>query len=338
MLGLDKQHKIISNRYVSKKFLYFFSFLSLIFFLLLSPNLVYASPEQDVLGDSVDLSIPPTTDGPGFILPDSPFYFLDQIKQTVRLALAFTHEEKARVYSSVAGERLAELRIMLVKKNQDGIQTALDGVSYNFAKAAESVADAQLTGRDVSQLAQNINTDIKVKQDTLDNLENQAGIVLKPRLAAVTQALLGAKVAVEGSLPSGQIASAVKEDVARLIAKDLGSAYALGKNLDREINQLQIQASNSSMTTLTFREDALKKAIALKDKALIKVEQKLLDDDKKKLQTLLSLQAKAAQDVKDATQRLQNATERYQKIQDYVNQLKNTGTASADLLIPTPTK
>ena len=291
------------------------------------------------MGDSTaDLSIPPTAEGPGLILPDSPFYFLDQLKQTVRLALAFTPEDRAKVYASVAGERLAELRIMLVKKNQDGIQTALDGVSYNFARAGESVADAQLTGRNVSKLAEDINTNIKAKQETLDELENQAGLVLKPRVAAVTQALLGAKVKVENSLPSNLVAGAVADDVNRLAIKNLSSISALSKNLDRQLTQLQNQATDSSRMSLTKREEALRRAIVKKDQVLIKVEQKMLEDDRKKLQMLLELQQKAGHDVREAAAKLQEATARYQKIQDYINQLKNTGIIpSTVLLTPIPT-
>ena len=323
---------------MSKKTLLIPAFIIIVFCFLFSPKLAFANPEQEVLGDYSNLSIPPTSEGPGLILPDSPLFFLDQIKQTVRLALAFSPEEKAKVYASVAGERLAELRIMLVKKNEDGIQIALNGVSSNFAKAAESVGDAQLSGRDVSKLAENINTDIKAKQETLDELESQAGVVLKPRLAVVTQALLGAKVKIELSLPKDQILGAVTDDVNRLATKNLNSISVLTRNLDKQFSQLERQASDSSKTFLGRREEALKKAIESKNEALIKVQQKMFEEDKKRLQVLLELQQKAAQEVKEASQRLQVATQRYQKLQDLINQFKNTGTIPSTVsATPTPT-
>ena len=307
----------------------------------LSSSQVLASPSEEVLGESAQpqLTIPPTSEGPGLILPDSPLYFLDKLKQEVRLILAFTPEEKAKVYASVAGERLAEFRIMLVRNNQNGAQTALNGVSYNFAKTAESIADAQLTGHNISLLAENINIDIKAKQKTLDDLEAQAGVVLKPQLAAATQALLGAKVKVEGALPLPLLRNEVKDDVQRLFTKNLTKSSDLARDIDNEIMHLQKQASDdSSKLRLMHREEALRKAMARKDEAAIKLQQKMMEEDKKKLQTLLDMQQKTAQDVKEATQKLQEATQRYQKIQDYINQLKNTGNIqSTDSMIPTPT-
>ena len=195
-----------------------------------------------------------------------------------------------------------------------------------------------MSGRDVSKLAENINTDIKAKQETLDELEGQAGVVLKPRLAVVTQALLGAKVKIELSLPKDQILGAVTDDVNRLATKNLNSISVLTRNLDKQFSQLERQASDSSKTFLGRREEALRKAIESKNEALIKVQQKMFEEDKKRLQVLLELQQKAAQEVKEASQRLQVATQRYQKLQDLINQFKNTGTIPSTVsATPTPT-
>src|ERR1035437_4242316 len=73
-----------------RKFLIFLLSVSLTSaIVVLSSGIVFADHQQDVLGvaSAPVLSIPPTSDGPGLILPDSPLFFLDQIKQEVRLFL-----------------------------------------------------------------------------------------------------------------------------------------------------------------------------------------------------------------------------------------------------------
>ena len=130
--------------------------------LLLLTSSASAHHRKRVLGVSTFTttpSLPPTIEGPGFILPSSPLFFVDQFKQEIRLAFAFSPERKAKVYSQIAGERLAELRFELEKNNEKGIQTALEGMNQNIKGAAENIARAQLSGKNVAQTAKEINND-----------------------------------------------------------------------------------------------------------------------------------------------------------------------------------
>ena len=168
------------NSYVSKKSvgILVFGLFSLVFsfVLIFSPSAI-ASHRAQVLGDATvpsDLSIPPTGEGPGILLPDSPFFFLDELKQNLRLFLAFNPEVKAKVHAAIAGERLAELQFMLAKNNEDGIRIALLGVSDNLKKAAEDLSRAKLKGKDIKILAKTLNDSIKEKREKLSFLEYQA--------------------------------------------------------------------------------------------------------------------------------------------------------------------
>lgn len=142
----------------------------LAFSIFISPSsLVSANSQLKVLGDSVVI----VSEGAGAILPDSPFFFLDKIRQTVRLLLAFTPEQKAKVHASIAGERLAELQIMLAKNNAENVETDLHEVSDNLTMASNNLARAKLAGRNTSSLAKEINDSIKEKQQELDLLEGE---------------------------------------------------------------------------------------------------------------------------------------------------------------------
>ena len=192
------------------------------------------------------LSIPPTAEGPGIILPDSPLFFLDELKQNVRLFLAFTPEAKAKIHTAVAGERLAELQFMLAKDNRGGIRTALAGVSDNLQKAAEDLALAKLQGKNIQLLAKTTNDSIKDKQSKLSFLENQAGGELRAQVQATKEALKVAKRDVENYLPADLLANEVQDDLRLEVEDGLNRASISAKGLTHAIDALNKLASQAN--------------------------------------------------------------------------------------------
>lgn len=314
---------------MSKNSLYVFGLITIVSFLLFSPKLSYASHQQQVLGDSTsegatDLSIPPTVDGPGLILPDSPFFFLDKIKQTVRLTLAFTPEARAKVNADVAGERLAELRLMLAKKHKAGIETDLQGISEHLQKAADELSLAQLSGRDISPLAKEINIRIKRKQEALDVLESQAKGEIKIRVKAVQEAILPAKIKVEDALPEVDLKNEIRDTLERKARRRIDEASESAKEIDRELRELQKEATAAAQKSLRRREEALRKAIEKRNETLRKVEERLLEIERKKQEKLLKVQEKAAEEARKAIKKAQEAARGFQEAQDAVNKIRNT--------------
>jgi hypothetical protein len=211
----------------------------------LTPKLAFANHQQDVLGvASTDcLSISPTAEGPGLVLPDSPLFFIDKIKQGFRLFLAFTPEQKAKIHNAIAGERLAELQLMLAKNNVAGIRTALQGVSDNSKAASEDLANAKLTGRNIDLLAKEINDSIKAKQATLTMLELKATGEIKAQVLASKEALKIAKVRAEESLPADLMASETIDDLNQQIADNITSANLSVAEINRAMGVLTKMAS-----------------------------------------------------------------------------------------------
>ena len=233
----------------------------------LSSNQVSANHQEDVLGvvSAEPLSIPPTSSGPGLVLPDSPLFFLDTLKQEFRLFLAFTSEQKAKIHNSVAGERIAELRVMLVKDNAAGIRTALQGVSDNLKAASEDLAEAKLTGRNITLLAEEINTSIREKQKTLSVLESQATGEIKAQVVVAREALKVAKVNVEGNLPADLLVNETIDDLNQQIGDSINSASQSGTEINRAINVLTNLASKSAVQ----KQPEIKNAISELQKASI---------------------------------------------------------------------
>ncbi|OGH23552.1 MAG: hypothetical protein A2698_02110 [Candidatus Levybacteria bacterium RIFCSPHIGHO2_01_FULL_42_15] len=231
-----------------------------------------ANHHADVLGVSTSVlgaSIPPTVEGPGYLLPDSPLFFLDKLKQNTRLFLAFTPENKAKVYADVAGERLAELRFMLAKHNEDNVRVALEGVESNIRNAGLQMAAVQFAGKRNSELAKTINDSIKLKQESLDILEAQVSGDMLLRINVTQKALVAAKVRIEEQLNEADMQNEIDYDVHRELRRDLSQTLSAAKHLELEIDALEHQASEAAQASLSRRERALKSEVTHKSELLL---------------------------------------------------------------------
>lgn len=211
------------------------------------------------------LSIPPTAEGPGFLLPDSPIFFIDQLKQEVRLLLALKPEQKAKVHNAVAGERLAELQLMLAKNNPVGVRIALQGISDNLKAAANDVTVAKLTGRNISLLAKEINDSIKEKQKSLSSLEKEALGELKAQVMAAKESLKVSKVKVEDNLPADLLINEMEEDLSMEINDNISKAAHSAVGINRAIDVLTRLASEAAARNQPRRYEALIHAIQVKN-------------------------------------------------------------------------
>ncbi len=290
-------------------------------------NSASAFSAREVLGDStvqLPLSIPPTAEGPGLILPDSPLFFLDKIKQEVRIVLAFTSEEKAKVHAAIAGERLAELQFMLAKNNVSGIRTALQGVSDNLRKAADDLDSAKLSGRNINLLAKSINDSIKDKQEKLSVLETKATGEVKAQVAAAKAALRSAKVNVEDHLPEDLLINEVEDDLDGEIEDHINNATNSAKGINRAIDVLTKLASEAGKKDQERRQEALIKAVEVKNEALKKQQEKLIEADNKAQEKIAEAKKKALEKAKEAANKIDEAVKRFEEAKNEVSEIENT--------------
>lgn len=313
-----------------KKYLVFLVCLSIF---IASSSPAYAHHKERVLGaqDSTVPQIPPTVEGPGLILPDSPLFFLDQLKQNVRLAFAFNPEAKAKVRADIAGERMAELRFMLAKNNKKGIDIALQGISENMQKSAEALNQAQLSGRNVSSIAKDINQDIKRKQEAFDVLEatNQKEIQFKAK--AAQEELLQAKVTIEDSLPEDELENEVEDDLHRITEDEVENASASAQRVSRQLEELGKQASQSADKALQRRAEAIKKAVGQRNEILRKIEEKNLELEQKKQEKLLKIQGVSAEQARKAVEEAQKAAEKFKEAQKASLEIKTSSSSSSNI-------
>ncbi len=309
--------------------------LVVLLFLLVLPRPTFAFQHQilnEVLGDATTSALPqiaPTSEGPGLILPDSPLFFLDQWKQAVRVFFAFTPQAKAQVYTSIAGQRLAQLRFMLAKNNSQAAQVALQGVSNNLRLAAAEVSQAQFQGQNVSALATQVNDSIKTKQDVLDSLEKSSTGVFNLSVQQAQESLFESKIQVEDSLPDNELQSEVKGDLARRIAERVSHASESAQLLKNDLEELQKEASAEAQTSLKNRQDQLEK---LGNK---KAAEKLLEAEKTRQEKILEAQQKAAEQAREALDNAENAAVGFQKAQSVINELQSNPATSGASPVPT---
>jgi putative cell wall-binding protein len=293
--------------------------------LLLIPSSAWAHHKEAVLGEatsSSELVFPPITAGTGFILPDSPLFFADKIFQQVKIVFAFSPEQKARVRAQIAEERMAELRLMMARNHQNGINTAIFELTKEVDLTAESLSDAGAQGKNVAELAREINERIKLQRKILHAVEKQTGGVLRLQLKSARQALKEAKIEVEDELSDEEIEREVEEDLAEEVEDELEDASESAKTADLAIARLEKEASKSAAKSLTRREEAVKKALLQRNETLKKVEERLLENEKKRQENLLEARKKASEQAREALEKAAEANKGLRKAQEKVRELR----------------
>lgn len=267
-----------------KKLLFFFFLVILFSLSSLDVSADYKLyPKDNVLGSKSvsEAAMPPTIEGPGFLLPDNPLYFLDTLKQKVRLTLAFSPERKAKLHSDIAGERFAELRFMLSKQNQNGIEkTLLDMKDHTQAAAAE-LKKAQLHGTKVIELARTLNEQIKRRDASLEELEENSSGDVQADIKRARVGIDEAKLTVEENLPEDELAQELKWRLEDRLEEAIAKTTEASEMIKHDISELQKQASAAAESYLTRRQEVLIKSIDLKKSELQKLSQQSLEDKEK---------------------------------------------------------
>ncbi|MEK7182134.1 MAG: DUF5667 domain-containing protein [Patescibacteria group bacterium] len=126
------------------------------------------------------------------LTPESPFYFLDRLGENLRQFFTFNPEAKAKLQIEFAGERIAEIKIMVEKKgvNAKGLAIAESLLQANVAYAAEIVNEEKTSGKDVSALAKTLNDEFDTRDKLLEQTFKDAKAQLKAQRKEIKTNLL----------------------------------------------------------------------------------------------------------------------------------------------------
>ena len=104
------------------------------------------------------------------LTPESNFYFLDKFGEALREFFTFNPEGKARLQITFAAERIAEIKVILETKGVEakGLEVAQSRLQAHLANAATIVIDQKAEGKDVSQLAKELDDEFDAPKTALE--------------------------------------------------------------------------------------------------------------------------------------------------------------------------
>lgn len=212
--------------------------LSLCLIFTVSPSFVYAQTDSTAENTATTQSTDTDIAEEAGVTPDSLIYPLEQMIESVQVALTFSDDGKAELLISFANERLAEARIMDEKNQQDLMRKVVQAYTRTINNANTCVQ--KLIEIEKAEAAEDTNTDetavptekeAKINKiiDSIEVVQNDADeIVIK----------------VTGTLPeeqAEQMQSVIKAQVQNTIAM---KAYMVAKNAYVESAKEYAEAKN----------------------------------------------------------------------------------------------
>ena len=167
------------------------------------------------------------------LTPESSFYFLDRLGENLRQFFTFNPEAKAKLQIEFAGERIAEIKVIVEKKgvNAKGLAIAESLLQANVAYAAEIVSEEKVSGKDVSALAKTLNDEFDARDKLLEQTFKDAKAQLKVQRKEIKTKLL-AEARRVGDTAQIAVLEAQLNDID-------GQIDALGKKKDQLEDSLQ---------------------------------------------------------------------------------------------------
>jgi len=104
------------------------------------------------------------------LTPESNFYFLDKFGEALREFFTFNPEGKAHLQITFATERVAEIKVILGTKGVEakGLEIAQSRLQAHLANVAIIVIDQKAKGKDVSQLAKELDDEFDAPKTALE--------------------------------------------------------------------------------------------------------------------------------------------------------------------------
>ncbi len=143
------------------------------------------------------------------LTPESNFYFLDKLGEALRGFFTFNPEGKARLQITFAAERIAEIKVILETKGVEakGLEVAQSRLQAHLANAATIVVNQKAEGKDVSQLAKELDDEFDAPKTALE----QAFKAEKRSLEAQEKELRGKILEARRAGDAAQVEVLVKE-------------------------------------------------------------------------------------------------------------------------------
>lgn len=283
---------------------------------------------SQVLGVAAQESTPALSisEGPGLLLPNSPFYFLDLWRDNLTLLLAsFTPETKARLHLKIAAERIVEVKLMLEGKNVSpaGLDTALANITQNIEGAKVVLKSEKNKGRSVEKLASDLNQVINNQKAALKVVAKISDNRIRLKVRAVEETVKDDEAEIEDELSEDELENEIQDELKQEVADEVEEASESARKVEHLLEKLNEEASKSAAKALRRREEALHKAIQEQNKELEKQEEELKKSEEKRQEELLKAQGKTAEEVRKAAKEAQKAAEKLKESQKKIEEIRS---------------
>lgn len=300
-------------------------------FIIFILSLAFASQSlarhSQVLGVSAQETTPdlPLSEGPGLLLPNSPFYFIDLWRDNLNLLLAsFDGEAKARLHAKIAAERIVEVKLLLEGKNVNpaGLDTALNNIIQNIEGAKVVLKTEKNKGRPVEKLAAELNQIIDNQQVSLKIVAKIKDDRIRLKIKAVQKAIEDDEVEIEDELAEDELDREVEEELEDEVDDEAGEASGSAARIERLVERLSQEASKSAQKALRRREEALERAIKEQNKERETIEKDLKKTEEEKRKELQKAQQKLVEEARTAAREVRRATEKLREAQEKVSEVR----------------
>lgn len=307
---------------------------TLIIFIL---SLVFSSTSfarhGQVLGVSAQeqTSALPINQGPGLLLPDSPFYFIDLWRDNLNLLLAsFDPEAKAKLHMKIAAERIVEVKLMLEAKNVKaaGLDTALNNLTQNVEGAKVVIKEQKNKGRSVEKLAMELNGTLDQQQQALQIVEKIGDNSIKLKIRAVRNRLDEDEVEIEDELPEDELDREIERELEDEVGEEVGEASGSAARIERLAERLAEEASKSAQKSLLRREEALKRVLEEQNKERERIAKDLQKSEEEKQKALQRVQQKVLEQARTAAKEVRQVSEDLREAQKKAEEIRSNSGSS----------
>ncbi|MDO8474058.1 MAG: DUF5667 domain-containing protein [bacterium] len=134
------------------------------------------------------------------LTPSSRFYFLELWGEGIREFFAFSAQAKLKLHAERALERIAEVKAMLEEKevNAKGLDVALARLETNVQKASKIIKAEQGKGREVSEVAKQLNAQLETKRMALNAVFEQGATDAYLKLDDIEKAAVDYYLKIDG--------------------------------------------------------------------------------------------------------------------------------------------
>lgn len=236
-----------------------------------------------------------STAGPGHLLPDNPLYFVDLWRDNLRFFLTAKPEERAKLNMEIAGERLAELKIMLDRQSPKGISLALENLTARIEDAKNILRKERSKGKDVAALAHDLNEGIEQDQEFLAKLEKRTQNQDKFLVRAAQTKIAQAEIEVENELPADEQEKEQIKELSQGITESLDDASdsvlgasSLARKLEsKSKNSQKLKVATSKPATAAAEKVAKTPAAAIQE--ILRATQELMQQTRSSVEALQKL-------------------------------------------------